>query len=77
MDNQFQNDRLFSNLKVSSGRRQFVISGEIEDYFMLNMALGMGRLDTALREYLKSRGFEIILFIRSLSKPEFLLKSIM
>ena len=72
MDNQFQNDRLFSNLKVSSGRRQFVISGEIEDYFMLNMALGMGRLDTALREYLKSRGFEIILFIRSLSKPEFL-----
>ena len=72
MENRFQNDRLFSALKVSSGRRQFVISGEIEDYFMLNMPLGMGRLDTALREYLKSRGFEIIVFIHSLNKPEFL-----
>ena len=63
MDNKFQNDRLFTSLKVSGGRRQFVISGEIEDYFMLNMPLGMGRLDTALKEYLKSRGFEIIVFI--------------
>ena len=72
MENRFQNDRLFTALKVSSGRRQFVISGEIEDYFMLNMPLGMGRLDTALKEYLKSRGFEIIVFIHSLNKPEFL-----
>ncbi len=72
MDNQFQNDRLFSTLKVSGGKRQFVISGEIEDYFMLNMIQGMGRLETALKEYLKSRGFEIILVIQTLNKPEFL-----
>ena len=72
MENKFQNDRLFTALKVSGGRRQFVISGEIEDYYMLNMPLGMGRLDTALKEYLKSRGFEIIVFIQSLNKPEFL-----
>lgn len=72
MDKSFFNDRLFHSLKVSGGRRQFVLSGEIEDYFMVNRLLGLHDLETALKEYLKTRGFEIVVFIKSLNKPEFL-----
>lgn len=72
MDGALPNERLFKQLRVSGGKRQFVVSGEIQDYFMLNMVAGLVDLETALREYLKARGFEIIVFIKSRNKPEFL-----
>lgn len=68
----FFNERLFGSLKVSGGRRQFVLSGEIEDYFLVDAISGLNDLETALKIYLKRRGFEVVVFVKSLDKPEFL-----
>ncbi|MEG1980170.1 MAG: AAA family ATPase, partial [Victivallaceae bacterium] len=57
---------------MSGGRRQFVISGEIGDYFMLSMFFGVQDLRSALKKYLPSRGFEVVVFINSADKIEFL-----
>ena len=72
MTKPYQNERLFSSLKVTAGKRQFVLSGQNQDLFMQNMQQGLGNLDTSLREYLKAQGFEIIVVIDKLNKPEFL-----
>ena len=71
----FQNERLLNPLKISEGKRQFIISGELAtttDLFMQNMYLGVGDLGTTLKEYLKAQGYEVIVVIESLSKPVFL-----
>ena len=68
----FQNERLFSQLKVAEGKRQFVISGETQDLFMQNMYDGLGDRKTSLGEYLKTQGYEIIVVIEKLNDPRFL-----
>ncbi|MDO5580818.1 MAG: hypothetical protein Q4G69_06755 [Planctomycetia bacterium] len=39
---------------------------------MINRSLGLHNLESALKEYLMTRGFDIIIFVKSLNAPEFL-----
>ncbi len=59
MAEKFQEERLFNHLKISGGRRQFVVSGNITDYFFINQYYGLAGIRRALEIFIQSHKFDI------------------
>jgi SpoVK/Ycf46/Vps4 family AAA+-type ATPase len=67
----FVNTRLFGPLKVAAGRRQFVLTGQIEDYFMIDWYHGLHPLDKALEIFAAKRGYDVAVFLDSEGRLRF------
>lgn len=72
MDISFACNRLFKELDVQSGRRQFVLTGNINDCFFVDAATGVcENIEDALLYYGMQKRYEIVVVFDSNMNPRF------
>ena len=68
----FVNTRLLSQLRVREGRRQLILTGDIDDYFMVDALHGLKSLEDAIRLHAERDEFEVVVLLDRNVKPVFL-----
>jgi SpoVK/Ycf46/Vps4 family AAA+-type ATPase len=63
--------RLFEELEARFGKRQIILSGEIEDYFMVDLPTGLKKIQPAIELFARRNGFEVVVFLDEAAKLEF------
>ena len=71
IQSEYRNRRLISQLEISSGRRQFVLTGQLSDVFVVDLFHGALNLEQCLEHHGKVKKYECVLFINSEGKVRF------
>ena len=72
MAESFVNTRLLSQLRVREGRRQLILTGDIDDYFMVDALHGLMSHEDAIRCHAERDEFEVVVLLDRNVKPAFL-----
>ncbi|MDO5553781.1 MAG: AAA family ATPase [Planctomycetia bacterium] len=68
----FDCNRISSRIIVKNGRRQFLVTGNLDGYFFINSPLGICRgLENALLHYAEILGYDLIMSLDTTLKPRF------
>lgn len=68
---EYRNRRLLSQLEISSGRRQLVLTGQLSDVFVVDLFYGALNLEQCLEYHGKLNEYDCVLFINSEGKVRF------
>lgn len=63
--------RLFGEIRAEFGKRQVILTGEVEDDFMVDLPTGLKELRQALEIFALRDGFEVVVFLDESAKLEF------
>lgn len=71
LNTEYRNRRLISQLEITSGRRQFLMTGQLSDVFTIDLFHGSLSLDKCLEHHGQANDYQCVLFINSEGKVRF------